>query len=105
MPQTPPAPAAPPPQPTVTSVAPASSKKMVIVAAGIILVALLAAGIYLLMTKKQPATTQAPVKKTAVQATPKPPETVDALDKDLSTLNVGDIESDFSSVDQDLQSL
>ena len=40
-----------------------------------------------------------------VQTTPAPQETVDALDRDLSALNIGNTDSDFSSIDTDLQQL
>jgi len=94
----------PAPQPT----APGSSKLVLYFVIGLVLVVLLIAGAYLFMSRQQQTAKNASNETTSqeiVQTTPAPQETVDALDRDLSALNIGNTDSDFSSIDTDLQQL
>lgn len=69
---------------------------------GVILIIFVVGGIYFYLSKQQ---TAQPTFKQNAQATLKPEDTVDALDKDLSSVNISNLDSDFSQVDQDLQNL
>lgn len=71
---------------------------------GLVVIVILVGGAYLFLSKQQPTVTNQTPLQPVVQA-PKPQETVDALDKDLSDLNVANSDSDFSLVDQDLKQL
>lgn len=78
------------------------SNKMVLwLVIGLVIVVVLVGGIYFFLSKQQTKTTET----TTVQTTPQPQDTVDALDKDLNALNVENADSDFASVDQDLEQL
>lgn len=103
----PPAPEAQVPVPTPSS---GESNKMIIwFVIGLVVVVMLVGGIYLLLGSRQTAinsktTTGQPI----VQITPKPEDMVSALDRDLNSLNIdatNNADSDFTLVDQDLQSL
>lgn len=109
-------PAAPTPQPTATPQTPVvntggSNKIVIYFVIGLIVIVVLIAGAYLFMSRQQQAakitepTTIETIPQPIVQATPRPQDTVDALDRDLSALNVGSTDSDFSSIDADLQQL
>lgn len=103
---TPQAPAAA--QPAPQPVEPGSNRLVLYFVIGLVLIVLLVAGAYLFMSRQQQAAKNASNETTSpeiVQATPKPQETVDALDRDLSALNVDNTDSDFSSIDTDLQQL
>ncbi len=103
----------PQPQPVAsqTPVTPESpsgdSNKMILwLLIGLVVIVVSIGGIYLFLSKQQAAVPESQTTKTPiVQATPKPQDTVDALDRDLSSVNVADPNSDFPSVDQDLQQL
>lgn len=101
------APQAPEPQPAVPQV-PVSeppsgdSKKMILwLVIGLVVVIVVVGGIYFFLNQQ--------TKNRAEQATEQPivetTDTTDALEKDLSTLNIEDAESDFAPIDQDLQQL
>lgn len=78
-----------------------SNKLVLWLVIGLVIVVVLVGGIYFFLSKQQTKTTET---KT-VQTTPQPQDTVDALDKDLNALNVESSDSDFASLDQDLQQL
>lgn len=86
------------------------NKIMLFFVGGLVLVVLLVGGAYLFMSRQQAEknarnkTGEAATQPMA-QVTPRPQDTVDALDKDLSAVDVGSGESDFSSIDSDLQQL
>ncbi len=85
-----------------------SNKLVLYFVIGLVLIVLLIAGAYLFMSRQQQVAKNNSNETTSreiVQATPAPEETVDALDRDLSALNVGNTDSDFSSIDADLQQL
>lgn len=94
----------PPQQPAVSPTPAASNNKILMFGIGFVVIVILIGGIYFLLSKRQAATITI-TKQPVVQATPAPQDTVDALDRDLSAVNVGNTDSDFSSLDQDLQSL
>lgn len=64
---------------------------------GLVVVILLIVGIYLLQSRQKASQ--------SVKVSPSPVAAKDNLEQDLNSLNVGDVESEFSTVDQDLQSL
>lgn len=88
-----------------------SEKKLLIwFGIGLVVIALLVGGAYLYLSRQQAATLAEPITGTSniqpvVQDIPKPQDTVDALDRDLSALNVEDTGSNFTSVDEDLEQL
>lgn len=96
-----------PPQTIIPSVDPqekqTSSKLILWLLGGIVIIFVVIGGIYWYLNSKQQQQTisQQPV----AQVTPKPQETLDALDKDLSAVEASNLDSDFSSVDQDLKNL
>ncbi|MDP3758246.1 MAG: hypothetical protein Q8Q86_00860 [Candidatus Daviesbacteria bacterium] len=98
-----------PPQPSIPTqpVVPEESNKMVLwLVIGLIVIIAVVGGIYFFFNNQQAATnTQKVTENPIVQSTPKPPDTVDALDRDLSAINVDDAEVDFVSIDSDLQQL
>lgn len=78
------------------------SNKMVLwLVIGLVIVVVLVGGIYFFLSKQQASTTET----TTVQTTLTSPDTMDALEKDLNALNIEDAESDFTSIDQDLEQL
>lgn len=91
----------PPQTPPPTPSAEGGSKMALWLIGGLILVILLIGGIYLLFSKnaqkteKSPATTAPPVSK----------QLDDVSETEVEAVGVGDLESEFSSVDQDLKSL
>lgn len=100
-----------PPQPSVPQV-PVSeppsgdSKKMILwLVIGLVVIILLVGGIYFFLNQQQTKNNaqQATGQEAVVQVTP--PDTMDALEKDLSNLNIEDAETDFVPIDQDLQQL
>lgn len=100
----------PPQAPTTpqTPIAPeppsGESNKMVLwLVIGLVVIVVLVGGIYFFLSKQQ--STETGTKQPVVQVTPKPQDTVDALDKDLNALNIESSDSDFASIDQDLQQL
>lgn len=68
----------------------------------LVVIVLLSGGIYTFLSRQKAETSSS---QPIVQATIKPQDTIDALDRDLSAVNVGDVDDNFSSVDQDLQQL
>lgn len=102
-------PAQVPPQPPVPQVPvtepTGDSKKMILwLVIGLMVVVALVGGIYFFLSSQQAGNTEQPVaEKKVVQTTP--PDTMDALERDLSALNIEDTENDFTSIDQDLQQL
>lgn len=82
----------PPPE---LNVMPKSKTMWLIV--GLVVIILLIAGIYLYQSRQQKVSQ--PLKTTP------PATTVDNLESDLNSINVGDVDSEFTSVDQDLQGL
>lgn len=106
-PQTPPTPTinTPPPQPAVpqtpTPGAPAeeSNKLILWLVIGLVVIIVLVGGIYLFLSRQQ-GTTQP---QTITSQTPAPQEN---LENDLNSIDVETgADSDFTSIDQDLQSL
>lgn len=103
------APQAPEPQPAVPQV-PVSeppsgdSNKMVLwLVIGLVVVIVLVGGIYFFLNQQQAGNSaQQATEQEVVQNTP---DTLDALEKDLSTLNIEDTETDFVPIDQDLEQL
>lgn len=98
---------APQSTPPVISPQGGESKKMVIwLLGGLIIVALLVGGIYYYLSNQQSAVPVATITQQPTAQTPTPPDnSPDALDKDLNAVNVANTDSDFTSLDQDLQSL
>lgn len=94
------------PQVPISNPPPESNKVILWLVIGLVAIVVVVGGIYFFLSKQQANTAQTTnVERPIVQASPKPSDTVDALDKDLSALNVGTADADFSSVDQDLQQL
>lgn len=92
------------PQATVSEASGDSNKMILYLIIGLVIVVALVGGIYFFLSKQQTAietNTNQPV----AQVSPTPQDTVDALDRDLSALNIGTADSDFSSVDSDLEQL
>lgn len=90
------------PQVPVTEPPSGDSKKMILwLVIGLVIVIVVVGGIYFFLNQQ--------AKNSAEQATEQPivetTDTTDALEKDLSTLNIEDTESDFTSIDQDLGQL
>lgn len=83
-----------------------SSNKLVLwFIIGLVLVIGLVGGIYFYLSK-QAAKPEAPVsQKPIVQVQPSPPDTMDALERDLNDIKDASPDSDFTSVDQDLGQL
>lgn len=82
------------------------SNKMVIwLIVGLVIIIVIVGGIYFFLSSRQAATNTGTTQQPVVQVTPQPPDTVDALEKDLNTLNVESADSEFTSIDQDLQQL
>lgn len=99
-PQTSPQPVTTPPPPPVQPVEEGSKKMTVWLIGGVVLILLIVGGIYLYMSRQQASTPQAP---TQPQATAAPQ---DNLESDLDSVNVeSSVDSEFTSVDQDLQNL
>lgn len=71
---------------------------------GLVIIVLVVGGIYFFLSRQQ-ATIQTLQPESTVQVTPKPQDTIDALDRDLNALNIENADSDFASIDQDLQQL
>lgn len=63
---------------------------------GLVIVLLVIAGIYLLQSRQKVSQSS--------KASPSPVVT-DSMERDLNSVDVGDLESEFDVVDQDLQSL
>lgn len=97
---------APAPVPVVPTPSAGDSNKMILwLIIGFVIVIGLVGGVYFFLSRQQTANTAQTIDRPITQVTKKPPETVDALDKDLSALNVDNSDSDFATVDQDLQQL
>lgn len=93
------------PQAPIPAPSPNGSNKAVLwFVMGLVIVVLLTGGIYLFLSKQQAKTADQAVRQPVVQNTPKPEDTIDALDKDLSAVNA-EVNSDFASIDQDLRQL
>lgn len=102
MPPAAPQPAAPVQMPDTSSNG--SNKIILWFVIGLVIVVLAVGGIYVFLSRQQAATQN--VQQPTVQTTPKPQDTADALDKDLNSINVDTgTNSDFDSIDQDLQQL
>lgn len=97
-----PAPAVPPQIP-VPPPEKGSNKAILWFIIGLVIIVLIVGGIYFFLSRQQQATNTA-TQQPMVQATPKPQDTVDALDRDLNALNVG-TSADFTAVDSDLKQL
>lgn len=81
------------------------SKRMIIwFVIGLVVVIALVGGIYFFLRKQQASQT-ALNNQPIVQTPPKPEDTVDALDKDLTAVDINSSDTDFASVDQDIQQL
>ncbi len=74
---------------------PAKGKTMWLIV-GLVIVLLVIAGIYLLQSRQKAGQ--------SLKASPSPAVT-DNLEQDLNSVNVGDLETEFNTVDQDLQNL
>lgn len=89
----------PQPEPVVMQVpptpAPSKGKTMWLII-GLVIVLLVIAGIYLLQSRQKVSQSS--------KASPSPIVT-DSMERDLNSVDVGDLESEFSVVDQDLQNL
>ena len=72
---------------------------------GVVLIALIAGGIFWYMSKQQSVTEFPATQTTTTQKQPTITELVDALDKELSSIEVQAADSDISSIDADLQNL
>lgn len=77
-----------------------SSKIVLWFTVGLVVIVIVVGGIYLFLSKQQGA---APGSQTVVQ-TPVP-VVQENLENDINNINVEDADSDFASVDQDLQQL
>lgn len=79
-----------------------SSNKMILwLIGGVMFIFLVVGGIYWYLSSQQQVTE--PTFQPTI--TIKPQDTVDTLDKDLNELKEDNLDSDFSSLDQDLQNL
>ncbi len=95
---------------TNTPTAPFSEKKILMwFGIGFLVIAIIVGGAYFYLSRQQSTPTgtitQVSNPQPVVQPTPKPEDTVDALDRDLSALNLEDTSSNFTSVDEDLEQL
>ena len=90
--------AVPQPEPVVMQVPPTpppSKGKTMWLIIGLVVVLLVIAGIYLLQSRQK-------VSQSSKASTP---TAADNLEQDLNSVDVGDLETEFNTVDQDLQSL
>ncbi len=94
-----------PQTPNITAAGGDSNKMILWFVVGIIAILLLVGGIYLFFSRQQAETTAQKATETIVQTTPKPEETVDALDRDLQSVNIASPEGDLAPIDQDLNQL
>ena len=92
------------PQVPVSELPSGDSKKMILwLVIGLVVVILLVGGIYFLLNQQQTGkSAQQASEQKVIESTP---DTMDALERDLNALNVEDTETDFTSIDQDLQQL
>ncbi len=89
----------PQPEPVVMQVPPTSTPpkgKTMWLIVGLIIVLLVIAGVYLLQSRQKVSQSS--------KASPSPAVT-DNLEQDLNSVSVGDVDPEFSTVDQDLQNL
>lgn len=91
----------PQPEPVVMQVppvpAPSKGKTMWLIV-GLVIILLVIAGIYLLQNRQKASQ--------SVKVSPSPVAAdTDNLEQDLNSVNAGNLESEFSTIDQDLQSL
>lgn len=89
----------PQPEPVVMQVPPTptpSKGKTMWLIVGLVIVLLVIAGIYLLQSRQKVSQSS--------KASPSPVVT-DSMERDLNSVDVGDLESEFNAVDQDLQNL
>lgn len=95
------------PQAEVPASSSGDSKKVILLfAVGLVVIISLVGGIYLFLSKQQETKTAGQVtQQPTVQVTPKPEDTVDILDQSLNDINAGSGDSDFTSVDEDLEQL
>lgn len=87
------------PDPVVTQIPPAGgedNKMMLWAVVGLVLVILVVGGVYFYLNSQQ---------KPSPTPSSDTPQTQENLENDLNAIKVEDMEKDFSSVDQDLQSL
>lgn len=99
-----------PPQPSVPQVPVSeppsgdSNKMMLWLVIGLVVIIVVVGAIYFFLNQQR---TENSTKQTAEQAVVQvtPPDTMDALEKDLSALNIEDAEADFAPIDQDLGQL
>lgn len=90
------------PQVSVTEPPSGDSKKMILwLVIGLVIVIVVVGGIYFFLNQQAKNSAEQVAEQPIVETT----DTTDALEKDLSTLNIEDTESDFTSIDQDLQQL
>lgn len=93
------------PQTPIPDSSSGDSNKMILwLLLGLVIVVALVGGIYFFLSMQQGGSIEQPAtEQEVVQVTP--PDTMDALEKDLNALNVENADSDFASVDQDLEQL
>lgn len=80
----------------VSPTPPPSKGKTMWLIVGLVIVLLVIAGIYLLQSRQKAGQ--------SLKASPSP-EVTDNLEQDLNSVNISDLDSEFTTVDQDLQSL
>ena len=104
--QAPESPKPPAPQVPVSESSSGDSKKVIAwLIIGLVIVMALVGGIYFFLSMQQSGSTEQPApEQKVVQVTP-PQDTTNALEKDLNTVNVENADSDFASIDQDLEQL
>lgn len=94
----------PPVMPTPPSETRSSSKLIMFLIIGVVFIALLVGGVYLYLNNKQSADLKN--NQTGLYTAPvATPVAQENLDSDLSAINVATDDSDFASVDKDLQGL
>lgn len=81
-----------------------SNKIMLFFIIIVVVVVALIGGVYFYLSK-QPEATPASTNPPVVQTPSKPEETVDALDRDLQSVNAASLDDEFSTIDEDLQKL
>lgn len=79
--------------------------KIIIILVVVLLIILSGVAVYFFIIKQPAKTPQDTIPQAVIQTSPKPENTVDALEKDINTIQDESLESDFSSVDSDLQNL
>lgn len=93
-----------PPQPTPPPAANGGKKMIFMIVGGLTIIILLALGVFWYISRQQEAK-MADEQNAAQKQQPAPVETVNTLEQDLNSINVGSDEADFTSVDSDLENL